>query len=263
MKNPTFLKLALAFVLSFYAAGYAQETAAKSLLKSYIEAANNLHHTQDPESVLSLFGTNYQNNTAFVGLTGVLNRTSTNYTQLQEKLENDLKNQNYNFTMSLKETVYESQKERGGTVSALINFESKIDGKLAEKGTILMNIIATKTDGDWKITQNNTVRVSEQSDIGNCVCNLFTKGESFFTAETYYPSGVKYEREYKSYRIGNKDGKLVIVNRGNSSKSYTWEENGDVLDGALKIGSAKTPDQAIQTVLSRVYGETCTKINFN
>ena len=55
--------------------------------------------------------------------------------------------------MALDKTVYESQKEGSGTVSALINFESKIDGKVAEKGTILMNIVATKSQGEWKITQ--------------------------------------------------------------------------------------------------------------
>ena len=263
MKKFTIHKFA--FILAFFSITtvFAQEKPVTVLLKSYINATNNLGSSQDPDTVLSLFGTNYQNNTAYIGLTGVLNRSTTTYGQLQEKLAEDIKNQNYNFTLSLMELVYEAHKERAGTVSALINFESKIDGKVAEKGTILMNIVATKIRGEWKITQNNTVRVSEESEIGNCVCYLFSKGESFFNAETYYPSGVKYEREFKSYRVGIKDGQRAIVNRGNNDKTYVWDKNGDIIDGSRKIGSAQTPDEAVQVVLAYVYANTCTKINFS
>lgn len=263
MKKPKKFKRVFLIALFSFSIAFAQEKPVTTLLKSYINATNNLGESQDPTSVLSLFSNNYQNNTAYIGLTGVLNRSTTTYAQLEEKLAEDIKNKNYNFTLSLKETVYETQKEKAGTVSALINFESKIDGKVAEKGTILMNIVATKINSQWKITQNNTVRVSEESEIGNCVCYLFSKGESFFSAETYYPAGVKYEREFKSYRVGAKDGKRAIVNRGNNDKAYLWEKNGDLLDGSRKIGTAETPAEAIQVVLSSVYGNTCTKINFN
>ena len=249
-------------LLSF-SIGFAQEKPVKTLLKTYINAANNLGDSQDVESVLSLFSNNYQNNTAYIGLAGVLNRTTMTYAQLEEKLAEDIKNKNYNFTMSLKETVYETQKDKAGTISALINFESKIEGKVAEKGTILMNIVATKVNGQWKITQNNTVRVSEESEIGNCICYLFSKGDSFYSAETYYPAGVKYEREFKSYRVGSKDGKRVIVNRGNSDKAYVWAKNGDVLAGSRKLGSAENSADAVQVVLSHVYSNACTEINFN
>ena len=87
MKTSTILKLALVFVLSFSVTGFAQDKEATKLLKSYIKTTNALTKTQSSETVLSLFGTNYQNNTAFIGLTGVLNRTTTTYSQLQEKLE--------------------------------------------------------------------------------------------------------------------------------------------------------------------------------
>jgi len=263
MKKITKIKHAFLITLFSFSITFAQEKPVTTILKSYINATNSLGKSQDPSSVLSLISNNYQNNTAYIGLTGVLNRSTTTYAQLEEKLTEDIKNENYNFTMSLKETVYETQKERAGTVSALINFESKIEGKVAEKGTILMNIVATKINEQWKITQNNTVRVSEESEIGNCVCYLFSKGESFFSAETYYPAGVKYEREFKSYRVGSKDGKRAIVNRGNNNKAYFWNKNGDILDGSRKIGSAETSAEAVQIVLSSVYGNTCTKIDFN
>ncbi len=263
MKNPTLFKLVMSITLLSFLSGFSQDKPVTQLLKSYIKASNELGANEDAENILALFDKNYQNNTAYIGLTGVLHRTSTTYGQFADKLAEDIKNKNYNFTMSLGETVYESQKDRAGTVSALINFQSKIDGKVAEKGTILMNIVASKIQGEWKITHNNTVRVSEESEIGNCVCYLFSKGKSFFNAETYYPAGVKYDREYKSYRVSVKEGKRSIVNRGNNDKEFIWEENGDVLDGGRKIGTAQTPDEAIQAVLSFVYGKTCTKINFS
>jgi hypothetical protein len=263
MRKPTLFKLVMSIALLSFISGFAQDKPVTQLLKTYIKATNNLEADQNPDNIMMLLDKNYQNNTAYIGLTGALHRTSTTYGQFAEQIAEDIKNHNYNFTMALSKTVYESQKETSGTVSALINFESKIDGKVAEKGTILMNIVATKSQGEWKITQNNTVRVSEESEIGNCVCYLFSKGKSFFNAETYYPAGVKYEREYKSYRVSIKDGKRTIVNRGNNDRTFTWADNGDVLDGGRKIGTAVTPDEAVQAVLTFVYGKTCTKINFS
>ncbi|MEL6811773.1 MAG: hypothetical protein AAFP76_10600 [Bacteroidota bacterium] len=263
MKNHATITLLL--LLTFFSSvnAFAQEKPVVTLLKSYIQATNELGESQDAETVLSLFSKNYQNNTAYIGMSGVLNRTTTTYAQLEEKLGEDIKNRNYNFTMSLTETVHESQKENAGTASALINFESKIEGKVAEKGAILMNIVATKEKGEWKITHNNTVRVSEESEIGNCVCYLFSKGESYFNAETYYPAGLKYDREYKSYRVGTKDGKRAIVNRGNNNRTFFWNQNGEILDGSRKIGSAETSVEAIQIVLAFVYSSTCTDMSFS
>lgn len=263
MKKPTFFKLIMAVALLAFVTGSAQDKQVTKILKSYIKASNELSSTKDTSKILTLFDSHYKNNIAYVGLTGVVKKSTINFEQFSEQLTENLKNENYNFTMSIGEIIFESQKEKAGTVSALINFESKIDGKIAEKGTILMNIVTSLIQDDWKIIHNNTVRVSEASEIGNCVCYLFSKGESFFNAETYYPAGVEYNKEYKSYRISIKEGKRTIVNRGNNNKTFTWSENGDILDNGVKIGSAETSDKAIQVVLSSVYGETCTKINFS
>ncbi|WAC02838.1 hypothetical protein N7U66_04170 [Lacinutrix neustonica] len=263
MKNPTLSKLVMAVVLLSFFTGFAQENPVTNLLKSYIDASNELEDTKDVNSVLSLFDSSYKNNIAYVGLTGVVNKSTVDFDQFSNQLEENLKNQNYNFTMSVGEIIYESQKNRAGTISALINFESKIEGKIAEKGTILMNLVTALVQGEWKIILNNTVRVSEASDIGNCVCYLFSKGDSFFNAETYYPAGVEYNREYKSFRVSIKEGKRTIVNRANDDRTFDWADNGDLLDDGVIIGNAETSDKAVQVVLSHVYGETCTTINFS
>ena len=123
-----------------------------------------------------------------------------------------------------------------------------------------MSIVGTIVRGEWKIIQNNTVRVSEGKDIGNCVCYLFSKGTSLFGAETYYPAGVEYDKEFQSFRVGTRDGNRVVKG---DDKDYSWEENGDVLDGSRKIGNATTPEEAVKVVLNYLYAESCTKIDFS
>lgn len=260
MKKPTILRLALAVVLLSCFSGFSQEKPVTRLLNSYIKASNDLSATKQKNTVLALFDDRYKNNTAYVGLSGVVKRSTTGFEQFSAQLDENIKNKKYNFNMSIRDIVHETQKEKAGTVSALVNFESKIDGKVAEKGTILMSIVATLVRGEWKIIQNNTVRVSEGKDIGNCVCYLFSKGTSFFGAETYYPAGVEYDKEFQSFRVGTRDGRRVVKG---DDKDYAWEENGDVLDGSRKIGSASTPEEAVKVVLNHLYAESCTKIDFS
>lgn len=260
MKKLTALKILMAVAMLTFLTGFSQEKPVTKLLKSYIASSNELCETKQVNNVLSLFDDRYKNNIAYVGLSGIVKRSTIGFEQFSEQLADNIKNKNYNFHMTIGDIVHESQKERAGTVSALVNFESKIDGKVAEKGTILMNIVASLVRGEWKIIHNNTVRVSEGSDIGNCVCYLFSKGSSFFNAETYYPAGVEYDREYQSFRVSTRDGKRII--KGNDS-TYTWAENGDVLDAGRKLGNAKSSDEAVKVVLAHVYSETCTKIDFN
>ena len=260
MKKPTFLKLVLTAVLLSCFMGYAQEKPVTRLLKSYIKASNALSQTKQKNTILSLFDDKYKNNTAYVGLSGSIKRTTIGFEQFSSQLDENMKNKEYDFNMNIQEIVHESQKEKAGTVSALVNFETKIEGKVAEKGTILMNLVASLVRGEWKIIHNNTVRVSEARDIGNCVCYLFSKGTSFFGAETYYPAGVEYNKEFQSYRVGTRNGKRVVKG---DDKDYTWVENGDVLDGARKIGNASTAEEAVKVVLAYLYSDTCTKIDFN
>ena len=254
------LKLAAAVLLLTSYAGFSQEKPVTDLLNKYIQASNDLSVSKESNTVLSLFDDRYKNNTAYVGLSGVVKRSTTGFEQLSSQLDQTLKNKKYNFAMEVREIVHESQKEKAGTVSALVNFESKVDGKVAEKGTILMNLVGALVRGEWKIIQNNTVRVSEGKDIGNCICYLFSKGTSFFGAETYYPGGVEYNKKFESFRVVTRDDIRIIKGDNND---YTWSSDGDILDGALKIGSAGTTEEAVKVVLNFLYAESCTKIDFN
>jgi hypothetical protein len=260
MKKTKVFNLVTAVLLLANYVGFSQEKPVLNLLNQYVDAFNNLSNTKEKNTVLSLFDSKYKNNTAYVGLSGVIKRTTTGFEQLSTQLDQTLKNKKYNFKITVREIVHESQKERAGTVSALVNFESKVDGKVAETGTILMNLVGSLIKGEWKIIHNNTIRVSEGKDIGNCVSYLFSKGASFFGAETYYPGGVEYNNEFQSFRVINRDGKRII--KGNI-KDYEWSENGDVLEGALKVGNASTPEEAVKTVLNYVYADSCVKIDFN
>ncbi len=260
MKNPNFLKLVLAIFILSIVGSFAQEKQAIQLLNKYISASNDLNKTKEVNNVLSLFDDRYKNNTAYIGLSGVVKRSTISFEQFANQLGENVKNKNYDFKMTIQEIVHESQKERAGTVSALVNFETKIENKVAEKGTILMNLVVSLVRGKWKIIHNNTIRVAEGSDVGNCVCYLFNKGTTIFNAETYYPAGVEYNREYQSFRVGTRDGKRVV--KGND-KDYAWTSNNDVLDGGRKIGKANTPEEAVKVVLSYIYADACLKMDFN
>ncbi len=260
MKKPAMFKTVLCMLLLSVLSVVAQEKPVVHLVKSYVEASNTLSASKQINSVLSLFDDKYKNNTSFIGLSGVVKNSNYNFEEFSEQLLANMTDKSYDFQMTITDIVFESQKEKSGAVSALVAFEAKIDGKIAEKGTMLMNIVAAKVRGDWKIVQNNTVRVSEGSEIGNCVCYLFSKGSAAFTAETYYPSGAEYDKEYQSFRLGTIDGMRVI--KGNDT-TYTWDENGNVFDGKHKIGKAMSSQEAVQKVLTYIYTKACTTIDFN
>lgn len=260
MKKNRILYLAAVAFLMASQIGFSQEKPVLNLLNEYVKAFNNLSNTKEKNTVLSLFDSKYKNNTAYVGLSGVIKRTTTGFDQFSNQLDQTLKNQKYNFKMTIRDIVHESQKEKAGTVSALVNFESKVDGKVAETGTILMNLVGTLIKGEWKIIHNNTVRVSEGKDIGNCVSYLFSKGTAFYGAETYYPGGVEYNNEFQSFRVVTRDGVRVI--KGNI-KDYEWAENGDIMEGTRKIANATTPEEAVKAILNYAYADSCVKIDFN
>jgi hypothetical protein len=116
-KNKVFNLVTAVLLLANYV-GFSQEKPVLNLLNQYVDAFNNLSNTKEKNTVLSLFDSKYKNNTAYVGLSGVIKRTTTGFEQLSTQLDQTLKNKKYNFKITVREIVHESQKERAGTVSA-------------------------------------------------------------------------------------------------------------------------------------------------
>lgn len=263
MKKITPLRLALVIFCLAFTVSNAQDSPVKTLLNKYIKSNNTLKDSASINKLSALMHPKFKSNTTYIGLTGALNSSTFNLEETKNELKEKAKDNNYIFNMTLKEVAYTSQKEKAGTISGVVEFISTIDGQIAEKGTILINLIATKYIGEWKITQINTIKISEQSEVGNCVSYLFSNGKSYYNSETYYPAGIKYNREFQSFRVGKSQGERAIVNRGDSNKAFFWKENGNIYNGEKLIGKATEAKDAVKLVIQNAYSKTCTKLTFN
>ena len=253
--------LACTAVLSLVSfVSFSQESHVQSLLEKYISSVNNLGNGTTKDDVMNLFHDNYKNNTAYVKISGIVSRTSTGKSEVGTLLEEIMQDNNYKFRLTLDNVLYTAQRDRAGTISALVNFESTIDGKIAESGTLLMNIVAITVAGEWKIFHNNTVRVSKASDVGNCVCYMYGKGATKFVTEVYYPSGVEYGQNFESFRVTSRDGERIITSDDND---FGWDPEGNVTYQGVNIGSTEDAKEAVKIALTELYKESCTKILFN
>ncbi len=257
----TKLTLTILFLVFSLGQGFAQGDPIKKLLTDYINAMNTMGDSSQKEEVLQLFNDRYVGHTAYVKLSGHISRTTSKKSDLSVQLDDILGANNYKFKLTLKEVLYNSLKERAGTISALVNFESSIEGKVAEKGTILMNLVGSMIDGRWQIIQNNTVRVSEAKDVGRCVCYVYAKGATKYVTEVYFPAGVEYGQEFEAFRVTTRDGKRIIKSDNNE---FDWDkDSGELKYKGIIVGTTQDSREAVEMALKDLYKESCLEILFN
>ncbi|WP_025743411.1 hypothetical protein [Aquimarina pacifica] len=233
----------------------------KKLLVDYINKINALTQETQKEDVLNLFDDKYRGNTVYVNLSGALVRKNYSKNDISNQLDDIIDDNNYRFKLTLDKIVFQSQKERAGIISAVVSFESFIDKKLAEKGTMLMDIVAINVSGLWKIVQNNMVRVSEAKDIGDCVCYVYEKGTTKFVTEVYFPSGLEYSQKLNAFQVTTKDSKRII--KSDSNDFYWSKDTGNVSFKGGQIGKATSSREAIEYVLQNLYEDSCVNMIFN
>ncbi len=262
MKKITFILILIFLFSSIHQVkAFNEKDPVKRLLVDYINKMNALTQGTQKEDVLNLFDEKYRGNTVFVNLSGTLVRKNYSKKDIASQLDDIVDDNNYQFRLTIDKIVFQSQKERAGTISAVINFESFIDKKLAEKGTMLMDVVAIRINGGWKIVQNNMVRVSEAKDIGECVCYFYEKGTTKFVTEMYFPSGLEYSQELNAFQVMTKDKKRIIKS---DSKEYYWNVNtGKLTYKGGQIGQTTNSRKAIEFVLKNLYKESCVNIVFN
>ncbi|WP_120752615.1 hypothetical protein [Aquimarina sp. BL5] len=230
------------------------------ILESYIKLMNSIEKDNSVTKVLELYSEQYSGNTTYVKLSGAIVKKNYTKENIRFQLNDIIQDGNYSLKIKLNKILYSTQKETSGTVSVLLDFESIIDDKIAEKGTILMNIVAVQQKGQWKIIQNNMVRVSELKDIGDCVCHIFEKGSTQFVTELYYPAGVKYDHKFEAFRITSNEENRIVKSGG---KIFVWENNSNKLIlNKEELGVVKTPKQMVQLLIQKINAETCASIIF-
>ncbi len=262
MKKITYFLL-FVFLLSNLHHGYASgdKDPVQQLFMDYINKMNALNQGTQKDDVLNLYDEKYNGNTVYVNLSGALIRKNYSKKDIASQLDDIINDDNYKFKLILDKIVYQIQKERAGTISAVINFESYIDKKIAEKGTILMDVVAIRVNGGWKIAQNNMVRVSEAKDIGQCVCYVYGKGTTKFVTEVYFPSGLEYSQEFDSFQVTSRDDKRII--KSDNNEFYWSRDTGKLTFKGSEIGKADEARKAIEYVLKDLYKESCVNIVFN
>lgn len=261
MKKITYFFSAL-FIFCVLNQGFAEHhTPVKKLLTDYINAINSLGKTGIKQDVLNLFSKDYSGNTTYVRLSGSIIKKSYVKKDIALQLE-DIINDNYRFNLSLNKVAHLIQKEKAGTISALVNFESSIDNKIAEKGTMIVNIVGhIERDGIWKIVQNNMVRVSEEKEIGDCICYVYDKGSTKFVTETYFPAGVEYSHKLESFNITTK-GDIRTIKTNNKEFSWDVPSKNLTLKGET-IGKASMVKEAVKLAIKNMHKDNCVKVSFN
>ena len=234
----------------------AQEDAVKELLNNYVEAVNNLPKTKNEVEVTQYFHENYKNYTAELGLSGVVNRKDSDIKDYTKQLEELISNSEYKLKLKVEKVLYVNQKSKVGTIAALVNFENIFENKIADKGTILLNLIASRVSGAWKIMHTNTTRISESKDVGKCSCYIYQKGEGSikYVSEVFYPAGLEIGQAYQSFRVAIKKGKRFIIS---DNSDYIWKEDGEILEGTRSLGKADDAKKAINIILKDTYKDTC------
>ncbi|MBW1297492.1 hypothetical protein [Aquimarina litoralis] len=260
MKKITLILIVIFVCNSFNSAHAGDIEPIKKLLMDYINKINDLERGAKKNSVLLLFDEKYSGNTVYVNLSGALVRKDYDKKNISSQLDDIINDDNYSFKLTLDKIVFQNQKENAGIISAVVNFESFINKKLAEKGTMLMDIVGIKINERWKIVQNNMVRVSEAKDIGECVCYMYGNGDTKFVTEVYFPAGLEYDQKLESFQITKKDGLRVIKSH---SDEFSWKGNGGVFYKGKSIGKTKDPKKAIQVAVKKMYKDSCIEVVFN
>lgn len=248
--------IALTFLL-IGAQSFAQDEAVKELLNNYVSAVNKLPKTQKASNVTQYFHDQYKSYSAELGMSGIVNRTTSDIYDFEEQLQNSIDNSAYKLKLTVDKVLYVNQKNKVGTIAAIIDFESKFEDKIADKGTILLTIIATKSSGEWQIIHSNTTQISESKDVGQCSCNIYKKGEDSqrYLAEVFYPSGLEIGQDFSTYRIAFKKGKRFIIS---DNDDFIWNEVNEIYLGSKLIGKSEDIKEAIRLISEDRFKANCT-----
>ncbi|MDA7717021.1 hypothetical protein N8834_00730 [bacterium] len=250
----------LLFSYTLFASNTNTDTPVVKLLNSYVSMVNSLDKEDVTAKILDLYSDRYSGNTTYVKLSGAIIKKQYNKEDIKAQLNDIIMDGGYTFKIKLSKVLYSNQKESAGTISALLDFESFIDSKLAEKGTILLDIVAVVKNEKWVIIQNNMVRVSEAKDIGSCVCHIYEKGSTKFVTELYYPAGVSYDHKFDAFQITSNSENRIIKS---GAKKFIWKnDSGDIILDNKTIGKAKDPKNAIMLLVKKANTEPCRDIIF-
>jgi hypothetical protein len=149
-------------------------------------------------------------------------------------------------------------------ISAIIKVRYKQDTTVVSEGYAYTSHSIVKENGEWKIANMTTDRVTENQTIGVCPCKItrtVADRNDMYSAKVMYPNGSSFETE--DHQISFKgEGPISIVTFG--SNYYTWKENmvyTAKIDGqqdASIVGKAMNQNEVITLILAKsMYKNQC------
>jgi hypothetical protein len=147
---------------------------------------------------------------------------------------------------------------------AIIKVKYKQDTTVVSEGYAYTSHSIVKENGEWKIANMTTDRVTENQTIGVCPCKItrtVADRSDMYSAKVMYPNGTSFETD--EHQISFKgEGAISIVTFG--SNFYTWKENmvyTAKIDGqqdASIVGKAMNQNEVITLILAKsMYKNQC------
>lgn len=103
------------------------------IVESYINLINSIEEDNSATKVLDLYSKQYSGNTTYVKLSGAIIKKNYTKEDIKIQLDDILEDENYSLKVKMNKVLYNQKKESAGTISVLLDFESFIDNKVAEK----------------------------------------------------------------------------------------------------------------------------------
>lgn len=149
-------------------------------------------------------------------------------------------------------------------ISAIIQVKYKQDTTVVAEGYAYTSHSIVRENGEWKVANMTTDRVTENQIIGVCPCKItrtVADISDMYSAKVLYPNGSSFETD--EHQINFKgEGAISIISFG--SNYYTWKENvvyTAKIDGqqeATILGKATNQNEAISLILAKsMYKNHC------
>lgn len=239
----------------------AQEEIVSKLFQDYIKEVNNLDKTRDVKRVLRFFDQNFQTNQTYLGLQGVVSRSSQDISGFAKGLQGLISDRDIKLNLTVNKITNISQGRTKATISANLTMDLLVDGNSAEKGGFVVNMAATKSQktGEWRFVHSDNIRTVEERKAGKCVCYFYERKDGYVT-ELFYPVGFEYENKLDVFTMRTDDNDLRTIKA--NYRQYEWDKSGKVIDvfyedSRKEMGTAKNAKDAITLILAEKYKNNC------
>jgi len=258
--------LALSFSLvTWIPTTYAQDNAADvESLKSFVRDIYEVYVSNESKDLNSekfkgFFDRQFIGSEVQVDLTGKVRAEQDNLETLLKDFNRYRLSDAVDAKFKVKQFNSTQVKGKTGVVIMDLDFELVKNGEVISRGNQSVSLTARKYQNTWKVTFMNRVFVQSEVYMGNCYCDLFSRGEDDFATFLTMPDGDAYVTATDQFKVAVSGSRRVI--KMNGEDWYEWDpQTGAITKGNKKVGSARAATTAIKMILQSVNSEKCQKV---